>query len=176
VVELFLKSFEGISNRFTWLVSIHFRLFSRWYYGAVPISLFTANFFPRRVHVCLLYIVYNLFYGVSVPRIVHKISFNNWFVQRTRSSSGIRIALKQDLLYHRLLGSFLIKLLFLSMYVSLCSTMIIVSDCILVTHSSFNVSVSHPVMVEFLFFSNVLYSDCFYPFHFQEKSFIHRSF
>jgi hypothetical protein len=48
---------------------------------------------------------------------VHKISFSNRFVQRKRSFSSISIALKQDLLYHRLLRNSLVKL-FLSMYVS----------------------------------------------------------
>jgi len=44
---------------------------------------------------------------------------------------------------------------------------IIVSDCVLVIHSGSSMPVSHPVIVGFMFFSNVLFlfSACFHAFH-----------
>jgi len=108
------------------MVSVHFRVFTRcWHFGTVPISLFTTNFFSRSIHVYLLCIVCNLFYGVSVPCTIHLyIRLCSVFDSSSESDLFlVSIALKYGLLYHRFLGNVLVKLLFLSMYVYLCFIM-----------------------------------------------------
>jgi len=80
--------------------------------------LFRFLFFPWDVLICLLCIAWDLFCGASVLRTIHETLFSYRSVQWKRSFFGISIALKQALLFHRLLESSLVKLL-LSLYVNL---------------------------------------------------------
>jgi len=82
-----------------------------------------------------------------------------------RSSSNISKALIVDFLYQGLLRYSFIKLLFLSIYVSLCSTKD--DDCILVSQSDINVSILYSMRVEFLSCWSVLFLffACFHAFH-----------
>jgi hypothetical protein len=118
VVEFLLKSLERVSIIGTSLLGWYLFIFGCLWGVDIP-EYSDFSFYRQFISTNHSYLsfVCNLFYRISIPHMIHKISCSNQFFQKTRTFSGVSIALKQDLLYHKVLGSCLLKLLFLFVYV-----------------------------------------------------------
>jgi len=96
----------------------------RYLFRIVSISLFTADFFSRDFLIYFLSVVWNSCYGANNARIIHKTLFSSWFAQ------GILFCRCK---FYYTIGFLSILSCSSCPYISVCSLLRIMPDCILVS-------------------------------------------